>query len=239
MHDYRSQYSQGDTLASAAGEVCRRLRPNGDASEAEWSIAREREIGELVEWAKQCDRIISAAEVEGLPYYRGGMEHEVWHNELDGRWYKLTHSNEFGRFPELTYDLDKISQEWITSVVLRIATPAEYLQRLLLGREVFGDDVMLEGVVIGDNGVSILISQAHIVGKSPKLRELYAFMYKAGFYAVPNFAWYKPSESIAAFDAQIRNFLRAGREIIPIDLIMTRVEGGLEEYLNINCRLPH
>jgi hypothetical protein len=47
----------------------------------------------------------------------------------------------------------------------------------------------------------------------------------------PDFAWYNPSSGIAAFDALARNFLRTSdSDILPIDLILTPVEGPLREY---------
>ncbi len=159
------------------------------------------------------------------------MEHGVWFDESCGKWFKLTHRGEFGRFPELEYTLDKRTQKWCPEVLLRIGTPGEYLERLLLGRSLFGDDVSIEGVIRDGDQARVLISQTHIVGETPKPREMAVFMRRTGFLPAPDFAWYHPISKIAAFDAQARNFLRSGASIIPIDLILTPVEGELRTYL--------
>jgi len=101
---------------------------------------------------------------------------------------------------------------------------------LLLSRDLFGDDVKLENVARDGDDACVLISQGHIVGKAPRTREVTVFMRKAGFLPAPDFASYKPDTGIAAFDAQVRNFLRVGKEIIPIDLILTPTTGELRDY---------
>ncbi len=56
-------------------------------------------------------------------------------------------------------------------------------------------------------------------------------MISSGFLSAPDFTWYNPSSGIAAFDALARNFLRTiDSDILPIDLILTPVEGPLREY---------
>ena len=140
MHGDRSSETEADSLESAAREVGRCLRPDGSSSEEELTFARARETEALFNWAKTCGRLIPQSAVQCRPRH-SGMEHGVWFDEPSGRWFKLTHAGEFGRFPEIEFTLDKKTQEWSRQVLLRVGTPGEYLQRLLLSRSLFGDDV--------------------------------------------------------------------------------------------------
>jgi hypothetical protein len=229
IHVHQSSEAETDSLAAAAREVGRCLCPDGSTSGEEWNSARARETEALINWAEKNGRLIPLSAVQGRARH-SGMEHGVWFDEPSGRWFKLTHSGEFGRFPEIDYTLDKQTQNWCQQVLLRVGTPGEYLERMLLSRDLFGDDVNLEGVAKNGDHACVLISQAHIIGKAPRTSEVTVFMRKAGFLPAPDFAWYKPDTGIGAFDAQVRNFLRAGKEIIPIDLILTPTTGELRDF---------
>lgn len=154
------------------------------------------------------------------------MEHTVWFDEECQRWLKLTHPGEFGRFPELHYTLDKQTQAWLTEVLLRVATPGEYLRRQMLSRELFGDDVEIEAVSGAGDTTQVLISQGHLVGQTPTLGQIIDFMDALGFYPGPNFSYYQPERQIGAFDAQPRNFMLTPDGVVPIDIILTPIEGG-------------
>jgi hypothetical protein len=230
LYGNRSSEIEGDSLQAAAGHVGRCLRPNGEASESEWKDAYWGETNVLVSWAESNRLVIPLCNVVGRSRH-DGAEHGVWYNEGLGRWFKLTHRGKFGGIPELGYALDKKSQGWRKEFILRQGTPGEYLVRMTLGNQLFGDDVQLEGVVQDNEHARILISQGHIEGKAPNPEEINTFMINSGFLSAPDFAWYNPSSGIAAFDALARNFLRTSdSDILPIDLILTPVEGPLREY---------
>lgn len=159
------------------------------------------------------------------------MEHTVWFDEPSQRWFKLTHPGEFGRFPEIDHVLDKRTQKWRPEVLLRLATLGEYLARLRLANELFGDDLRLEGIAGAGAMMRALISQPHLVGEAPAPAEIAAFMEDFGFRATEDFAFYDPHSHLAAFDAQPRNFLETPRGVLPIDLILTPVEGELRTTL--------
>src|SRR5690606_12622472 len=103
------------------------------------------------------DRLRAWAEKEGLvlpadflpiSFDAGGGEHDVWFQ--DGRAWKVT-----------------LEDRWGININGKRATPSEYLERLLLQNQVFGDDIRLEGVVIDGSDVRIVTSQPFLVGDYP------------------------------------------------------------------------
>ena len=104
--------------------------------------------------------------------------------------------------------------------------------------EVFGDDLLLEGVAFGlppydcaDTKLPyIVISQKWIDAadeKSPEPSELEIsnFMQKLGFSRVPDsgFQWYREADKIIVSDAKPLNFIKSHHGVIPIDLQISKI----------------
>lgn len=153
------------------------------------------------------------------------MEHDIWFDEPAQRWYKVTHPGECGRHPEVEINLDKQTQQWKKEVLLRLATPKEYLERLRLQNVLFGDDLRLEGLSVRAGKFCVVTSQPVVAGRTPSLEEIHAFMTACGFSECADFMFYDGKRRLAAFDAQPKNFRRTrGGQVLPIDLILAPAE---------------
>ena len=147
----------------------------------------------------------------------GGMEHTVYLSTEIGRVVKITTIGGWGNMPTFRPRDGKIG--------LRPATPLEYLDRMALSNAIFGDDVLVHGVVM-DRFPRIVVSQALVVGERPSDEEIDAAMAVLGFFrVVPGsklFTGEFGGEQLLVADGHGGNFLRleepAG-EVFAIDVI--------------------
>src|SRR5262249_22320043 len=135
-----------------------------------------------------------------------GDEHQAWFDESSGRWFKATYENRFG----LAWGRD------------RTATPHEYIRRLMLQNEDFGDDIQLVALVNCAGKLRILTSQPHISG-DPASYELIQFWFQSLNYLriehECRIAWYHRADNLLISDAHEGNVIQtAAGALVPIDL---------------------
>ena len=131
--------------------------------------------------------------------------------------------------------LDEESDEAELKPALRGAMPLEYLDRLLLQNEVFGDEIELLGIIDKRQAMHVVTAQPFIHGESTPPAEIAHFMASLGFLALPNIgvgregalSFLRPGDMIAAFDCHPANFLRDGAHVFPIDVLPVRAEESL------------
>jgi len=158
------------------------------------------------------------------PAHAGGGEHNVYF-ETPERVRKVTLAHTYGYTPRIAnrhtgFDL---------GTSMREATPLEYLKRIALANEHFGDDVRLEGITqAGRNPryprVLIHTSQPRYGESIPPTGEAVdEYMLDHGF--VPNEKatgqWDHPSGTIAA-DAEPRNFVSTPKGVQAVDILLRR-----------------
>lgn len=99
------------------------------------------------------------------------------------------------------------------------ATPAEYLERMIIANEVFQDAILLEGVIEGDQS-SIVISQPKLEGSMPEQAEITAHLRDTlKFDRVDTLIWYRPVDGLVIGDTKRSNFIETpDGQIVPIDL---------------------
>lgn len=124
---------------------------------------------------------------------------------------------------------------------LTYALPSEYLARLALSNDLFGDDVRLEGIAREVGELVVFTSQPTIVGEAARPDEIIAFMEKRWLRRIGGEAlghagalsFYRDLDQVAVFDAHPANVLKddAGR-ILPIDLIAIRASESLAVQLD-------
>ena len=141
------------------------------------------------------------------------------------RVYKITYANRFGKaYPRI--DGQPTFQD---------ATPLEYLVRLLLCNEVFGDEIRLEQVVLDDEGdVRVVTSQPLIVGAQPTEAEVHSYLFGIGFEPVEAVDgvpmtndWYRENDGVMVFDAHGGNFIQTPEgHVLPIDIYVEQVGHG-------------
>ncbi|MCA1964367.1 MAG: 1,4-alpha-glucan branching protein GlgB [Prosthecobacter sp.] len=128
----------------------------------------------------------------------GGSEHQVFFDSSSGRVLKLTRPPTFGARGDA----------------------ATYLLNLLAINRQFCDDILLEGIIQNQAGVSILTSQPFILGDCATDEQIRHFLATAGF--VPDeqpYSYKHPQTGILVADARGANVLAdADGGIYPIDL---------------------
>lgn len=151
-----------------------------------------------------------------------GNEHTVIVKPDDRRVLKLTHPDRFGKaYPRIG-----------GQTVYQEATPLEYLVRLGVCNEAFGDDMRLEQVMLGAEGaVRVITSQPSIFGTHPKTEDLHRYLFEQDFEpleAVDGFPttndWFRAADRILIFDANSGNYIQTDNGVIvPIDIYAEKV----------------
>lgn len=116
------------------------------------------------------------------------------------------------------------------------ATPLFYLERLDLLNQEFPTDLRLEGIAFsssGDGGKAlpcIVVSQRFIEASDPDSphpseEAIQNFMLGLQFTLLPDsvYNWIRESDGIVVTDTRQSNFIAAGGDIYPIDLIISRI----------------
>jgi hypothetical protein len=120
------------------------------------------------------------------------------------------------------------------------ALPLEYLERLELGNECFGDDWRLEGVGREEGRLVVFTSQTTVVGEAACPDEIIAFMEKRRLALLDGVAlghpgalsFYRDLDALAVFDAHPANVLKDDNGVIlPIDLILVKADEALAAQL--------
>lgn len=148
------------------------------------------------------------------------------------RWVKATHPWGAG----FTVDIHDDAACW------NPATPLTYLRRMLLQNERFGDDVRFEGVLRSSAGDRLVVSQPDVLGEAPDLptmdrllNEQHAFLRldlpPLGYYH--SFSYFDTGHSIALFDAHPANFVLAKGALVPIDVVLMRVDAEQAAWLAV------
>lgn len=120
------------------------------------------------------------------------------------------------------------------AISLRPATPLEYLDRLALYNELFGDDVEFIGLVRQRGGLSLVISQIFLTGGKPSIPQIASFMSGQGFRKLGDVnAYYRAEDRLAVFDAHARNFVLTEGIPVPFDVIPQIVSGRMEATLTL------
>ncbi len=145
---------------------------------------------------------------------RGG-EHVVY-NSTEGpqRLFKVTHPGQAG----LTIVTHQNSHGESNSAI-GSATPAEYLERMIIANEVFQDAILLEGIIEGDQS-SIVISQPKVEGTMPEQTEITAHLRDTlKFDRVDTLIWYRPVDGLVIGDTKRSNFIKTpDGQLVPIDI---------------------
>lgn len=143
-----------------------------------------------------------------------GREHRTWRQEDAGRIYKYTYPNQFCR--TAFYGSGGLGNT--------DALPFEYLPRLALHNEIFGDDVVIECTLEDDQGRLVtVISQSFIEGDHPSQAHIDEYMTAERFVKTRSGDWYRATDDIADFDGHPGNFIHTpDGNVVPIDLVPIR-----------------
>lgn len=143
-----------------------------------------------------------------------GAEHETYFDPLGGVAVKLTHDGRFGHC---------LREEG------SVSTPLDYLRRLAWHNELFGDDIVLHGMLENSAGLRLVTSQTWITSPpaklSPSQPEIDAFLGEFGFVRSQlypeGYVYYNQAAQLIIGDAQPANLLLdTDGNIRPIDLVI-------------------
>jgi len=139
--------------------------------------------------------------IEGFNLLEGGLEHQVFFQRKSGRVVKITKTPHFGH-------------TWYLK---------DYVRNLLWCNAVFEDDIQLEGVIQQHDGMSIVISQPYIHGRSPSDEEVEQWFLLQHCVGIGKYKWRYPDGMVVA-DAHAGNLiLMEDGTVVPIDLHIERL----------------
>ena len=186
--------------------------PDGERAGFEWRA--------LFRWAESQGLSISA---HLKPERVGGREHDLTFLPPERRWRKFTKPDGCGLIVDFADG----------SPLLLPATPLQYLKRLRLQNNFWGDDIRLEGIQIPTPGARIISTQPDVQGEAPALDFLQKYLCGEFGFRKLNIApmgYYKSQSYLmgrsAMFDVHPANFVQVTPEmILPIDVIMMEFDG--------------
>ena len=233
-HGNRPEETPSTALESAAHDLRRSLRPDGAEPAGGLAERTAAEEHALRAWAQARSLILDPARWLA-PARKGGAEHVVWQDEAADRFIKLTLPGECGWTVDAEEYFDEAWDKWVPRPRTRIATPREYLDRLLLANELFGDDIQLLGVLDAGDGMRVVTSQPTIRGEPPEPEQIAEFMEALGFATLPPvvvrnsgaLSFLRERDGIAAFDCHAGNFFVSAGHMLPIDVILVRADEAL------------
>lgn len=138
------------------------------------------------------------------------------------------------RFKGLIVEKHQHSDAWVPVIDragmlgIETALPSEYLRRLELQNELFGDHIRVVGLTRANRFV---ISQPTLRGGEPGENEIRDLLLEAGWQRVPiqvqnlpiplmGAAWWHDAENLVLLDARKPNFKLTDYGVLPIDLIL-------------------
>lgn len=217
-----------DSLRDAAAFVRARL---GAARPSRTSLPELRRIQReaLRDWAEARGRSLGDDPTLKLGRRAAHGEHTVAFDSAGACWWKITHSGTCGVGAE--FHFDELPPFEVIKISARELLPLEYLERLILHNEHFGDDVRLEGYLDLPRP-RVVISQPDIVGAPASADKMTTQMADLGFRELPgisigrtgSISFYQPDERIAVFDAHPGNFITSQGLCLPIDGLIQRIE---------------
>lgn len=221
-------------LQAAIAFLRRGIRADGTYEGVDEWETPEHQWRTLASWAAR-KRLIVPTEI--APAKTGGREHDVFHPEGGPRWIKFTKPSSAGYAVAVAGD----------ALIMRPATPLEYLERWRIGNRYFGDDAEFLGISEAHQGRRLVISQRDIVGESATWEEVE----NAFTTILPMRRLHTPEalggyESrayvfgrIAVFDVRPVNCVRTSRGVVvPIDVIpqvFNRWDASVLARLSSNC----
>jgi len=193
------------------------LQTDGDAY---WKENPVRQKTVITEWAKDLGLQLSPDEI--LPLLkRGGQEHDIYEDESSQRIIKVTRNGVFGLTPGIELALVAAGDD-PRRLHLWDATPYHYLQRLHLQNLLFPTLNTLEGIIIHNSELSIVISQPRFEIIAVTESEIDAWFESIGFQKIASASYYRAQDNLGIFDAHDKNVLRSHLDesiLIPFDVI--------------------
>ncbi|MFT3991815.1 MAG: NAD-dependent DNA ligase LigA [Luteolibacter sp.] len=159
------------------------------------------EAESVVSWARESGRLLDPRRFGRLaaryPQLGGQSEHTVFHVQSRHRVIKFTLPPNFGAQGDAV----------------------TYLKNLAAANHIFGDDILLHGVLETKRGPALVISQPYIPGTRPTEEEVATWFTSNGYDSTGHNRWKNKVSGIEIADAHTGNLIKTSDgELIPIDL---------------------
>jgi DNA ligase (NAD+) len=186
---------QGQSLARKLLDDLR----GSDGADVSQRIRQEAQS--VVSWARESNRLLDPQRFGRLaaryPQLGGQSEHTVFHVQSRHRVIKFTLPPDFGAQGQA----------------------AAYLKNLEAANAIFGDDMLLHGVLETKRGPALVISQPFVLGDVPTLKEVAAWFEANGYHSMGHNRWKNDETGVEIADAHVGNLIKtADGELVPIDL---------------------
>ncbi|NOX98200.1 MAG: hypothetical protein GXP30_00415 [Verrucomicrobia bacterium] len=223
-----------DRILSALGYLKHSLSGDGQ-SFGQVSFARQE--ASLTEWAENVGLILNPDDLPSKAV-RGGQEHDIWHEEFNDRYWKLTRNGVFGLSPGIELALVSSSED-ARRFHLWEATPTQYLERLRLHNVLVPELNRLEGIIAQPGDLTIVTSQPRFDIVPVTQDEIDDWFESLGFEKVTSAAYYRKEDNLGVFDAHDKNLIRAGGTLVPFDVIPCHPEGGFLDFIKETLTSGH
>ena len=155
----------------------------------------------MVSWARESNRLLDPRRFGRLaaryPQLGGQSEHTVFHIQSKNRVIKFTLPPNFGAQGEAI----------------------AYLNNLDAANQVFGDDILLHGVLETKRGPALVISQPFVTGDVPTPEEIAIWFEASGYHSKGHNRWKNDATGAEIADAHVGNLIKIeDGELVPIDL---------------------
>jgi len=199
-------------------------------------IRSDREIESLVAWADERCALWTKTAPPKTDELTGG-EHLVEIDEATRIVFKTTHPGKFGYSAdvEMVHPKGWKAKPRITAGLVD-ATPDEYLLRLSMQNELFGDDIRVMGVAQFPQGVSVLTTQPFYEGTRTDQADIDAWFASIGWNKLPAKAgaFYDAAKGLLIMDALPRNVLTlTNSSLMPFDVVIVRPSDYLKTRLGL------
>lgn len=201
------------------------------------TLARQKE--DLYQWADRLGLLLSASDLPAK-VVRGGQEHELFHDEVADRYFKVTRNGVFGLSPGIELALVSSAQD-ARRFHLWEASPLEYLERLHLQNLLVPGLNAFEGLIIqpGDD-MAIVTSQPRFDIVPVSTAEIDAWFASLGFLKITAAAYYRAEDNLGVFDAHDKNLVRADEDVlVPFDVIPCHPAGGFLTFIEETLAAGH
>jgi len=236
MNEPTGQKTRGDSPQAAAREFRSLLGASeGVPGQSGTDPDILEQLGGLEAWAEARGELAGGGWLTEAQC--GGAEHFIQHAAGDERLVKVTYPGEYGLRMRLVLPAGTMPDRLSDAIGLGPATPLQYLDRLALHNDLFGDDVEFLGLVRQRGRLSMVISQIFLRGEKPEIPQIESFMADNGFRkAGGENVYFRTEDRLAVFDAHARNFVLTEGVPVPFDVIPQYVSGRMEALLALWAR---
>ncbi len=207
---------------SAGQSLARRLLDDlGGSDGTNVSERIRQEAQSVVSWARESSRLLDPQRFGRLAaryaQLGGQSEHTIFHVQSRHRVIKFTIPPNFGAQGEAL----------------------AYLNNLEAANQIFGDEILLHGVLETRRGPALVTSQPFVPGTVPTTEEVAAWFVSNGYHSTGHNRWKNDESAVEIADAHVGNLIKIkDGELVPIDLQVLSAGDAFALITNSKSTIP-